>query len=185
MGPIKESWPYLMAVFIYLLVYIFFRIKFGTHYAGDIPQKHLDILAALKVIKQFVFQSIPGYLLLSPKYRYLLGIYNNSLYGFSRCEGYFERDSDAWLVKAILVFYVCFDVLKKKIDVNKDLMFLVSFISLLYFFFTTVFTFTYSSLSRFCIEIEPIGYADNIFFIFGLGIIFIFYVYFYKKLFKK
>lgn len=130
---IKKTLPYLIISLFYLLVYFLVRLIFGSHYLGVVPQKDLDIIAALKVIKQFSFSSIPGYLFIHPKYRYLLDIYNNSLYGFYGFWSIFKELQVQWLIRSILVFIGCFSILKNKKFYKKFSVFLLLIISLTYF----------------------------------------------------
>jgi hypothetical protein len=142
---IKKFLPFIITGFIYLLIYVLFRLKFGSYYGGVQIQKSFNLINALKVIWYFSFSSFPLFLVNTEKYRYLMTIYNDSLYRLDLLTAkylffsginffnFLKSIQVQWLVKGIIVFYLSY-VSISNAKTKKNNLFFPIVLGVVYFF---------------------------------------------------
>ncbi|WP_238651023.1 hypothetical protein [Paenibacillus piscarius] len=130
----KRILPIVILCSIYLLIYFVFRSKFGSSYEGAQIGDSVNILNIFKVIWQFSISSVPSYFVFEGKYKYLMYIYNDSVYQPASLNYFIDTFEVQWLVKALLVCILFYSIsnLKNPLKIKQCLLMLS--IGIIYFF---------------------------------------------------
>jgi len=142
---LKRFLPFFIASFSYLIIYLLFRLNFGSSYGGAQIQNNFNLINSLKVIWNFSLSSFPLFLLNTEKYRYIISTYNDSVYSldllstkylfFNKTNiiAFIESIQIQWLIKSLIVFYLTLNFVNE-IKFKKNRLLVPILLGVLYFF---------------------------------------------------